>query len=773
MSISVRSVALAALALSGSLLMGGCGGGGSKGPPRVPETFSITGPSSAEAATALQFGSSVLGAEGLRFLWDFGDGSTSTEAKPTHSYAKGGDYDISLQISNAAGDRRTQQFKLSVTNLTNVRGLVCSGANDGGWCWQQPTPTGNELADVQFTSPSTGIGVGEHGDLFRTVNAGATWQRMSIGTEAHLSQIAFSNAQDGWIISGEGSLLRSSDGGASWTLSKLPFNNVCCSPMTVIDAKTALIPIDGNRVILTVDGGQTWTTGGGVPTAVSAKGVLWRLVGGGLTRSTDLDLHTTNVSAELGETWPDRYDQAFKLVGEQTLLISSAYRRYDVNFERTFYKQVLWRSDDAGNTWARIEPTGLEATELGLGALRLLRASPSDSLMLGAINDKLVRSEDGGQTWRRVSAANPYPLILGEALLLDNQTLLIPSREQIFRTDDVGLTWTAASAPSVNTGSSRQRALRQVSGDVVSLRTSGAAYLSTDRGRSWKPVLNTSAKRLGASAPLSFVDSRHGFTINIQGELSETRDGGKSWTLKLQLPRQGDIDNQLQFINDKKGWMLLGDGALNKTVDGGANWTAAQSPRPSLQRFAFADENRGWGLNLFSNTFLLTSDGGASWSETTSLKGAQGLYLGAGTQIVAYGSDGLLATSGDGGKSWTPRVSKTSAAIWKVAPQDGQTLWAVGSSGLVLRSADSGSSWVPMDLGTTTDLRDISFADARTGWIVGDRGLIYVTKDGGKSWNRQASGAAQGLTRVISVDSKTAWISGDRGGLLATGNGGF
>jgi PKD repeat protein len=37
------------------------------------------------------------------WLWDFGDGSTSTEQHPVHVYCTAGTYDVALTVSNASG----------------------------------------------------------------------------------------------------------------------------------------------------------------------------------------------------------------------------------------------------------------------------------------------------------------------------------------------------------------------------------------------------------------------------------------------------------------------------------------------------------------------------------------------------------------------------------------------------------------------------------------------------------------------------------------------
>ncbi|NOY59052.1 MAG: PKD domain-containing protein, partial [Calditrichaeota bacterium] len=51
------------------------------------------------------------------WYWDFGDGETSTEKNPTHSYSKSGQFDVSLTITTAAGKDTTMK-----ENFINVLG---------------------------------------------------------------------------------------------------------------------------------------------------------------------------------------------------------------------------------------------------------------------------------------------------------------------------------------------------------------------------------------------------------------------------------------------------------------------------------------------------------------------------------------------------------------------------------------------------------------------------------------------------------------------------
>lgn len=53
---------------------------------------------------------------GSSYLWDFGDGSTSTETSPTHTYATGGLYPVTLTVTNSCGsDVYTSNISVSVS----------------------------------------------------------------------------------------------------------------------------------------------------------------------------------------------------------------------------------------------------------------------------------------------------------------------------------------------------------------------------------------------------------------------------------------------------------------------------------------------------------------------------------------------------------------------------------------------------------------------------------------------------------------------------------
>ena len=69
----------------------------------------------------------VLSAPGYQYYWEFGDGSTSTEATPVHEYSNLGSYNVRLTVSTPFGcDNTTQQ------TMTIVNGATAAALSEAG-----------------------------------------------------------------------------------------------------------------------------------------------------------------------------------------------------------------------------------------------------------------------------------------------------------------------------------------------------------------------------------------------------------------------------------------------------------------------------------------------------------------------------------------------------------------------------------------------------------------------------------------------------------------
>lgn len=70
---------------------------------------------------------------GVSYKWDFGDGNTSTEANPRHTYAKVGNYTATLTVAYADGETATTEVEVAIEcAVPDNRGTVWIGDTDTG-----------------------------------------------------------------------------------------------------------------------------------------------------------------------------------------------------------------------------------------------------------------------------------------------------------------------------------------------------------------------------------------------------------------------------------------------------------------------------------------------------------------------------------------------------------------------------------------------------------------------------------------------------------------
>ncbi|MEP0369291.1 MAG: PKD domain-containing protein [Cyclobacteriaceae bacterium] len=90
---------------------------------------------------------------GASFVWDFGDGNTSTEKSPTHTYTADGDYDVVLTATNAAGSsmaNETVAAKPPAVAAT-FKAIVLNGTAD------EHTSSTSDNADAWDMTPNSTI----------------------------------------------------------------------------------------------------------------------------------------------------------------------------------------------------------------------------------------------------------------------------------------------------------------------------------------------------------------------------------------------------------------------------------------------------------------------------------------------------------------------------------------------------------------------------------------------------------------------------------------
>ena len=105
---------------------------------------------------------------------------------------------------------------------------------------------------------------------------------------------------------------------------------------------------------------------------------------------------------------------------------------------------------------------------------------------------------------------------------------------------------------------------------------------------------------------------------------------------------------------------------------------------------------------------------------------------------------------------------------------DAQNGWAVGSDGAVAHTTDGGKTWLPQHSGVDEDLRDVEFVDEKHGRILG-AGVLLQTEDGGETWQPILQSTKQNLPRVSTMhflNAKEGWLGARIGEILHTIDGG-
>jgi photosystem II stability/assembly factor-like uncharacterized protein len=153
--------------------------------------------------------------------------------------------------------------------------------------------------------------------------------------------------------------------------------------------------------------------------------------------------------------------------------------------------------------------------------------------------------------------------------------------------------------------------------------------------------------------------------------------------------------------------------------------------------------------------------------------------------VIVVGYAGKVVLTTDGGATWSQRPSGTGRALFAVDFVDTADGWIAGEQGLMLHTVDGGATWRRQRTATEASLFALDFVDRRHGWAVGDHATLLVTADGGAHWEVRALAADQNLTPaealastgpalygVRFVNPSTGWVVGEFGKIAHSSDGG-
>lgn len=319
-------------------------------------------------------------------------------------------------------------------------------------------------------------------------------------------------------------------------------------------------------------------------------------------------------------------------------------------------------------------PAGLTAPQSGGTRALLIAVSPVSERIAWASGAQgtWLRTTDGGATWRGGRVMGADSLQFRDVHAVDSLTAFLlsignGSQSRVYRTADGGVHW-----------------------DRVFTNPDSAGFLDC----------------------FDFWDARRGLVIGdaVDGRISlfDTEDGGRTWRRVDGLPAAQAGEGS-----------FAASGTCVETVRGGHAWVVMNGAgRARLLRTS--DYGRTWTAETLPITARETSG-----AQSVTFRDARhGAVLGGG--YGAQPGDVLVATTDDGGDSWTPREAPAfKVGSWGGAFVPGArtpTLVAVSPNGIAVARVGAGAlAWTALD---TLNHWSLGIASPRAGWAVGTQGRI-------------------------------------------------
>lgn len=627
----------------------------------------------------------------------------------------------------------------------------------------QPTldhavPSG--LADVAFASTEMGFGVTTTGGIYRTRDAGTSWEPVYYLDAARFAQVLALNPSVAIAIGSSACTLNcdgpavfvlTDDGGStwqafeprgpagytpSWPVLQYQFVSETVGFATIDPDQNGYTQHDiATGIIRTDDGGRTWRMLSlpGDLLAVDGASFISPDVGFATAvrrmRPGSGDIESVVLATRDGGTsWQDVYTmktgrlESIDFFDAQNGFAAGGAFSLDggpPGFE------VVLTTHDGGRTWLevwRVDGQGAQpVTRLRFIDAKFGWAATGSCSKMGAngpCGGQLSVTHDGGQTWTPTSKELVRFAAVGRGVWLVSSERVGPDTEApLWRSQDGGATWDSFAPPAELPRFYDVQFLNQMLGHAAG---PGGWFQTIDGGLHWIPSSIRPAGQL--PTPISVTTGaaaiRYSQPLGRQTpRLEQTSDGGRTWTaLSIPTVAKADVYHvSLTFLDDKQGWLATSTYCvghycrlvLHGTRDGGRSWQLLTMQFPRLDfgseapKLAFGDALHGAALFASGNHVLLTHDGGYNW-----------------TDVVLPADMHVSGLSYRGPND-----------IWVTAERDGH--------GLLVYSQDAGQTWDVTRFASVQPYA-VSFGTQTDGWIagrLGERiGALLVSHDAGRSW---------------------------------------
>ena len=568
---------------------------------------------------------------------------------------------------------------------------------DGGASWDLlDTKVTWDLYAVFFIDDNVGFASGENG-VIKTTDAGKTW---SVSFDDDYSQeptwkdfvwysIYFVNGSTGYVINDCGALYKTVDAGANWNKSSFPFSISASqvqyfNQVFFVDASNGYVCLtnytdNDGEIYRTTDGGGSWEE-----VFVNSGDWLGRYIqfadaNHGYAIKNANVIRKTN---DGGKTWVDIH------IGINDYLIRLHFINSSIGYAVGYAGSIL-KTYDGGVTWV-CQKSNVQHTLTSIISFD----SDNDCIAVGS-NATILRSNNGGMSWSLRSLGPPSNEAIISAGFADAKTVFaIGQLGTTMKSTDGGITWIPVSSFPVGD-------IRFVDDKIAYVAGGDAVWKTVDGGTSWnKQPISPSA----GLQKIFVLNKDEVFGLGWLDNVTEcykamwrTSDGGNTWIsvdMHLGQPSQ-QYASSIAFINDSVGF-LSGCDDIFITKDRGVTWALWTYPNcspcaePKGKSHLFLADSV---LYMAGNPIWRSADYGKSWMETNygiSRSKTVSMYCTNASTMYLLGEWFEIIKTVDSGNSWQVELYRTDPGSYEptlLAFSSSDAL-ALGAGGAIYKPAE-------------------------------------------------------------------------------------
>lgn len=217
------------------------------------------------------------------------------------------------------------------------------------------------------------------------------------------------------------------------------------------------------------------------------------------------------------------------------------------------------------------------------------------------------------------------------------------------------------------------------------------------------PVINYSDT--SAFIDVEFVNEYYGFVVTNRGTLLRTTNTGLAWS---DVPVPGNT-GVLAITSGPDGILFISgrNGMVKKSTDGGSTWSDVSVASLPDADFSFVKRIATYSLVVAGRQgwFARSDDNGLHWQTVRiGMEDINSVVFTGYFTAWALMDKGVVATTTDGGLTWSPFYAETLGKSVKGMLQNGSSIMFTGDGGLITSSGNNGVTWTPVLTWEQTDI---------------------------------------------------------------------